>query len=454
MLEIPQICDYIVNNEGISDPINAIIMKYSKHPSIIKINECIEMSGFMFKCCNISEIQNEISNLKNNTATPSGSVSAPLLKEYKDICGEFLLNIINYGITNSIFDNGMKRADITPFPKEEKSNDKKNFRPISVLPAGSKIFERILHKQISSHIENYLSSYLCGYRKGYCAQYAILTLLEKWRISLDNKGYGGAILRLDLGFTKAFDTINHDLLIAKLNAYGFSHSSQSLLYSYLSNRWQRRKINYTFSLWTEILQGVPQGSILGPLLFNIYLNDLFFLDIESELCNYADDNTLYQCELSLNVLVEKLEKSAKSVIQWFGYNYMKLNESKCKLLISGNKKEIIIASVGNTKLIESHKVKLLGTIIDRELTFNENVNIRCKTAGRKLNALMRLSNIHPFHKRRMLMKSFVESQFAYAPLLNLFHSRELNNKINNLHYRALKSVYRDDFSTFQELLKK
>ena len=214
------------------------------------------------------------------------------------------------------------------------------------------IFERILHKQISSHIENYLSSYLCGYRKGYCAQYAILTLLEKWRISLDNKGYGGAIL-MDL--SKAFDTINHDLLIAKLNAYGFSHSSQSLLYSYLSNRWQRTKINYTFSLWTEILQGVPQGSILGPLRFNIYLNDLFFLDIESELCNYADDNTLYQCELSLNVLVEKLEKAAKSVIQWFGYNYMKLNESKCKLLISGNKEEIIIASVGNTKLIESHK---------------------------------------------------------------------------------------------------
>ena len=252
---------------------------------------------------------------------------------------------------------------------------------------------------------------------------------EKWRISLDNKGYGGAIL-MDL--SKAFVTINHDLLIAKLNAYGFSHSSQNLLYSYLSNRWQRTKINYTFNSWTEILQGVPQGSILGPLLFNIYLNDLFFLDIESELCNYADDNTLYQCELSLNVLVEKLEKSAKSVIQWFGYNYMKLNESKCKLLISGNKEEIIIASVGNTKLIESHKVKLLGTIIDRELTFNENVNIRCKTAGRKLNAIMRLSNILPFHKRRMLMKSFVESQFAYAPLLNLFHSRELNNKINNI----------------------
>ena len=119
-----------------------------------------------------------------------------------------------------------------------------------------------------------------------------------------------------MDLSKTFDTINHDLLIVKLNAYRFSHSSQSLLYSYLSNRWQRTKIHYIFSSWTEIIQGVPQGSILGPLLFNIYMNDLFFLDIESELCNYADDKTLYQCELSLNVHVEKLEKSAKSVIYY------------------------------------------------------------------------------------------------------------------------------------------
>ena len=149
----------------------------------------------------------------------------------------------------------------------------------------------------------------------------------------------------------SFDTLKHELLIAKLNAYSFTHSSLCLLYSYLSNRWQRTKNNNAFSSWTEILQGVPQCSILGPLLFNIYLNDLFFIDIESDLCNFADDNTLHVCDLSLNVLVDKLETSAKSVIKWFEYNYMKLNESKCKLLISGNKEEVIIASVGDVKII-------------------------------------------------------------------------------------------------------
>ena len=278
-----------------------------------------------------------------------------------------------------------------------------------------------------------------------------MTLLEKWRVALDNKGYGGAIL-MDL--SKAFDTLNHELLIAKLNAYGFSHSSLKLLFSYLTDRWQRTKINYTYSSWTEIIQGVPQGSILGPLLFNIYLNNLFYLDIDSDLCNYADDNTLYQCDASLSELISKLETSARSVIQWFGYNYMKLNESKCKLLVTGNKEEVIIASVGDVNVIESHKVKLLGICIDRELKFNENVNIKCNIAGKKLNALMRLGNILPFHRKRLLIKSFVESQFSYVPLLSLFHSREVNNKVNNLHCRALRFIYQDNVSPFQELLKK
>ena len=131
----------------------------------------------------------------------------------------------------------------------------------------SKVFERIMHKQISEYINQFLSPYLCGYRQGFSIQQALVSLIEKWKAILDKNGYAGAVL-MDL--SKAFDTINHDLLIVKLNAYGFTKNLLRSIKSCFSKRWQRTKINTCFGSWTELLLGVPQGSALGLLLFNIY----------------------------------------------------------------------------------------------------------------------------------------------------------------------------------------
>ena len=170
----------------------------------------------------------------------------------------------------------LKKADATPiFKKDDPTKAKNyNYRPVSVLPVFSKLFKRIMHKLISEYINQFLSPYLCGFRKGFSTLQALVCLIEKWKAILNKNGYAGAVL-MDL--TKAVDTINHDLLIAKLNAYGFLKNSLRLIKSYLSNRWQRTKINTSFSSWTELLAGVPQGSVLGPLLSNIYINDLSFL---------------------------------------------------------------------------------------------------------------------------------------------------------------------------------
>ena len=166
-------------------------------------------------------------------------------------------------VQNKIFPNNLKVADITQIFKKGNSTLEKNYRPVSILPVVSKIFERIMQKQISNYIEKH-SRYLCGYRKGFNAQHAMLSLIENWKESLDKKGYAGGIL-MDL--SKAFDTINHQLLIAKLYAYGFDKNALALILNYLSDRWQRTKINSSFSTWSELMQGVPQGSVLGPLLF-------------------------------------------------------------------------------------------------------------------------------------------------------------------------------------------
>ena len=134
------------------------------------------------------------------------------------------------------------------------------------------------------------SKYQYGFRKGFSTQQCLLALLKKWKRSIERGKKFGALLT-DL--SKAFDCLNHDLLIAKLNAYGFSLPALRLIHDYLSNRKQRTKINNSYSTWTEIIFGVPQGSILGLLFFSFFLGDLFFIVISTDIANYADDNMSY-----------------------------------------------------------------------------------------------------------------------------------------------------------------
>ena len=149
---------------------------------------------------------------------------------------------------------------------------------------------------------------------------------------------------------KAFDTLNHELLIAKPYANGFNRSPLKLINDYLSNRWQRTKINKSFSSWAKLKEGVPQASLLDPLLFNIYLNDLFYLAESTKVCNFADDTTSFVCDKDLKTLISRLEHDSHLAIEWFESNYMKLNQDKCHLLVSGYKHENIWARIGEVKI--------------------------------------------------------------------------------------------------------
>ena len=226
-----------------------------------------------------------------------------------------------------------------------------------------------------------------------------------------------------------------------------------LLLSYLSNRWQRTKINTSFSSWTELLQGVAQGSVLGPLLFNIYLNDLFFF-LHCNVCNFADDTTPFVCNENLDFVLGELERNSNIAVDWFQNNYMKMNPDKFHLLVAGHKFEQIWTKIGTDLIWEGNSVKLLGITIDNHLKFDKHISLLRAKANRKLSALPRISYYLTFHQKRTLIKAFFESQFRYCSLTWMFHSRKSNNKINLLHERALRMIYNDQISSFKELLDK
>ena len=193
-------------------------------------------------------------------------------------------------IKNSIFPVSLKEADINPIHKKDSRSDKKNYRPVNILRNLSKIYERCLYTQMNKYFDP-VSKHQFGFRNGYSAQQCLLTVIEKWRASLDQNGTCAALLT-DLA--KAFDCLPHDLLIAKLRACGCDLPSQKLLNSYLRNRHQRVKTNNFYNLWAEILFGVAQGSILGPLLFNKFLCDLFLFIKNKDIASYVDYTTPYE----------------------------------------------------------------------------------------------------------------------------------------------------------------
>ena len=248
-----------------------------------------------------------------------------------------LADCINKCFENGKFPDCLKEANVTPIFKKDDLLDKENYRPVSILPLISKVFEKLIYKQLSNYIGSFLSSILCDFRKAHDIQHALY--------------------------------------------YGIDKIGLPLILDYLSRRKQRTKIGSSYSSWYDIIRDVPQCSMLRPLLFNIFINDLFFVITLCEVCNF-DDNTLYSSDKELEIVFRNLEADLNNVLTWFNINSLKVNPGKLQFMVLGTKEDdTFVLNIGKSKIEYSIEVTLVGVKIDQQLKFKSHIEELCRKAA-------------------------------------------------------------------------
>ena len=373
-----------------------------------------QSNSFAYLPTDASEIISIVSSMK-----PSGSnvkvIPSFIFKKIMSFTAPVIASLINASVSVGVFPDVLKVARVIPLFKSGKKDDLTNYRPISTLSFLSKIFEKIIYTRLYSFLVRYdiLTNEQFGFQKNKSTCDAVLHFVNCVYTALNSKN---SLVSVLLDFSKAFDTVNHSILVSKLEALGVRGSALSWLTSYLANRRQYVAIGDVQSSIRTIDVGVPQGSVLGPLLFLIYINDMSRCTNRAKFIHFADDTAILLEGTDFNNIFSTLNEELDHIYSWLCCNRLSLNEKKSFFIVFSNtirypNREV---KIGRFKIDQVDRAKYLGIIIDNELSFRHHIDYVVQKVSACLGILRRLSQYTPNYVLRTIYLSLIYPHLMYG----------------------------------------
>jgi hypothetical protein len=405
--------------------------------------------------CTIEEVKNIIGSMKGSKV--ENDLNLKMLKIGVDYFSSFITVLINMCVETGTYPDLLKIAHITPIYKSGAKNNVCNYRPISILINLNKIFEKYLQKRLTSFFGhfNLFSNKQHGFKSGYNTETALLHFISSVLPAFENKTYSLAVL---LDFKKAFNCMDQNLLLKKLDLYGVRGLVQNLIKSYLENRPQKVRYKNEASGIKYVNVGIPQGSCIGPIMYNIYTNDLddFIRDIFKVF--YADDTAITMCHSDLHILQETLADVLVRVEQWCSFNRLALSTNKTKAILFTNcivePPQLCIYNVP-IEFVDNYKY--LGICVDSKLKFNVHLKELKIKLSRNSGIAYRLQSKLDLCSAKSLYYSFTYSAISYCICIygGLLLCTERGNKIKKLHKRIILNLFGPHYQnlSFCEILQ-
>ena len=407
----------------------------------VTLHRPITNSIFKFNYVSKLFVEKELKQLKVNKATGLDNLPARMIRDTASVISKPLTHIINLSLVNSEIPTDWKMSKITPLHKNGKTTTAGNYRPVSVLSIFSKVLERAVQTQLVGYLEknHLLYNKQFGFRKKRSTELASALFIDEIRKEID-KGKLVGVIFIDL--SKAFDTLSHSILLSKLSSFGINGTELKWFTGYLFNRSQICSYDGVLSDPYPLTTGVPQGSILGPLLFLLYFNDFVKCLENASTIQFADDTVVYVSDKEFYVIENKLNTELKSISNYFSKNELiiNLNKGKTESMIFGTTKKLSKLSDGlnlkydETSINQTKLYKYLGTRIDPTLNMNEHFNHLYKQSSSKLSILSAL--------RDRLTKESIYKIYSGMILPCLLFNCINNLNLNNTQKAKLKSIQR------------